>query len=143
MVNTHNKGVRMQLLLVKEFNEYMRNKASTEVMAIWNAPNLRPSKKPEFLGKKTVYSNKDYLGDWDIAFYTHDNFIYSSTTHLIQVKSRMDYKLYEHLRARYGISTYRCYLAIYQKTKPTKIEDRYLVKLPHFWLVMLPNGVTR
>lgn len=91
-LNTHTKGVKMQLLLAKEMCEYIESQGM-KVLRVWNAPNMRPSKKPNFLKSDVLYANLDFLGSWDVAILARDG--KELNEYLVQVKSRFMLKQFK------------------------------------------------
>ena len=57
-----------------------------KVLRVWNAPNMRPPKKPNFLKADVLYANLDFLGSWDVALLAKDG--EELKEYLVQVKSR-------------------------------------------------------
>ncbi len=95
-MNKAAKGAKYQLLFIKEFIEYHKP-LKYKYIAIWNSPNIRPMKRPEFLNKKIEYSHKDYLGFWDVGILA-----YNENKELIearaQIKSKFSLKEYTHFK---------------------------------------------
>lgn len=121
----------MQLLLVEEATEYLRKRLGQKILRVWNAPNMRPSKKPNFLKADVLYANLDFLGSWDVAILTKDDD--ELKEYLFQVKSRFmpkdfkaDQKLWE---PRCNLHDYM-YWAVYDMKARREAE----IQLKHFKL---------
>ena len=127
-MNNKQKGTKMEALCLKEYKAYMqRHYTYRTFLAEWRTINT--SKKVN--GGKWIANNNDFLNDWDLALLEHDDIVKMLT--LIQVKSKMDYKLLTELHDKYknlGISVHG-YLAVYRSHPKTAVA----FKLPSFDVV--------
>ena len=126
-VNTHDKGVRMQALCLQEFLQHLQAQ-TVNVFAVWNAPNLRPAKRPLYLPQATEYSNKDFLGDWDLAVWAMA--FVQPREYRIQVKSAFREDEYKRLLIKWRGAHTTMYYAVYGHNPQRKAD----IVLPHFKL---------
>jgi hypothetical protein len=102
----------MQLKCVEESVAWLESRGYF-ILSVWNAPQNRPPRKPKFLQEFTKYTNKDYLGAWDIGIFAVRGLDRREVR--IQVRPQYSHTDREEL-AQFLLPPIEGYLAVYSST---------------------------
>ena len=126
MVNTRQKGTKMEGLCLKEFKEYMATRQDYKLIGEWRSVANR-------------FQNVDVFDDWDVMLAYRYKTI--QVWHAIQVKSLFKRSYHTKLSIKWADAPSHCWLSVYSKVpKHVQIYKRgeaQRIELPHFTLVRI------